>query len=90
MRRMWTAGAAIVVCLALGGAPMSAAELPESTGMPGSIWQPETGTSTFVIVHPDGTMVVQHAFWGIGLGILGTDRRWLAVESRRLHLRVRG
>lgn len=69
MRRIWAAGAAIVVCLSLGGMPVSAAELSESTGMVGSIWQPETGTATYVIVHPDGTMVVQHATRGIGLGV---------------------
>jgi hypothetical protein len=76
MRRLWAAGTAMVVCVALGPVPALAQEEGGATGLTGSLWlqQSEGDQDVYYIVHPDGTLVTltgsDHDKSGsVGLGV---------------------
>jgi hypothetical protein len=75
MRRSWAAGAAIVMCLGLGGVPAVAqSPAPSGAGLPGSLWHDTTdGQDVFYVIHPDGTLVsfgpVGGRAAGFGVGV---------------------
>ena len=78
MRKLWAVGAAIVVCLALGGAPAVAQEASPATDGPVSL--PSVAPSPSPREAPPSGWPYKTS-WGIGDALFGEDGRIVLVES---------